>query len=337
MIMPNVVRTVCRSTMIKQYQQRCSEEEFQPLSRATLYRILKVREASQRTSLQGLDDTAASGAEGFETLANIVDELERCGASHEWCERSRNHLRDSKRYLKTSYRAHCRDDCDDQCADHCRSHALSDSENKEFHTLCTHDHTQCDKCELLSSTLGDILAKIWESCEVQFYSQDQLEDTFYDANHAKEMVLQWKSHILRAENQDRGKTSAVNFLQEDTVFIMMDWAMKFTQMKYREKQSEWFGKRGINWHVSCVLSKPTDSASKLEVKSYVHLFNSCAQESPTVYGIIIHLLKEIKATNPHITKAFLRSDGAGCYHSNNLIASLEQCFSITGIKVMRYV
>ena len=96
MIMPNVVRTVCRSTMIKQYQQRCSEEEFQPLSRATLYRILKVREASQRTSLQGLDDTAASSAEGFETLANTVDELERCGASHEWCERSRNHLRDSK-------------------------------------------------------------------------------------------------------------------------------------------------------------------------------------------------------------------------------------------------
>ena len=83
MIMPNVVRTVGRSTMIKQYQQRCSEEEFEPLSRAILYRILKVREASQRKSLQGLDDTAASGAEGFDILANVVDELERCGASHE--------------------------------------------------------------------------------------------------------------------------------------------------------------------------------------------------------------------------------------------------------------
>ena len=97
MIMPNVVRIVGRSTMIKQYQQRCSEEEFEPQSRATLYRILKVREASQRKSLQGLDDIAASGAEGFETLANTVDELERCGAFHDWCEGLRNHLRDSKR------------------------------------------------------------------------------------------------------------------------------------------------------------------------------------------------------------------------------------------------
>ncbi len=338
MIMPNVVRTVCRSTMIKQYQQRCSEEEFEPLSRATLYRILKVREASQRKSLQGLDDTAASGAEGFETLANIVDELERCGASHEWCEGSRNHLRDCKRYLKTSYRAHCRDDCANQCADHCRSHALSDTTNKELHSPCTHAHTQqCDKCDLLTNTLDSILAKIREPGEVQFYSHDQLEDTFYDANQAKEMVLQWKAHILRAENQDRGKTSVVNSLQEDTVFIVMDWAMKFTQIKYREKQSEWFGKRGMNWHVSCVLSKPTNSAGKLEVKSYVHIFNSCAQENPTVLAIIMHLLKKVKATSPQITKAFLRSDGAGCYHGNNLIASLEQSLSHTGIKVMRYV
>ena len=176
-----------------------------------------------------------------------------------------------------------------------------------------------------------------ESDEVQFYSQDQLEDTFYDANQAKEMVLQWKAHILRAENQDRGKTSAVNSLQQDTVFIVLDWAMKFTQLKYREKQSEWFGKRGMNWHVRCVLSKPTDSTGKLEVKSYVHLFNSCAQESSTAYAIIIHLLKKVKAASPHVTKAFLRSDGAGCYRSNNLIASLEQSLSHTGIKVMRYV
>ena len=35
MIMPNIVRTVGRSTMIKQYQQRGSEEEFEPLSRAS--------------------------------------------------------------------------------------------------------------------------------------------------------------------------------------------------------------------------------------------------------------------------------------------------------------
>ena len=46
--MPNVVRTVTRSTMVKQYQIFCEEENFDPLSRSTLFKILEVRGASQR-------------------------------------------------------------------------------------------------------------------------------------------------------------------------------------------------------------------------------------------------------------------------------------------------
>ena len=49
--MPNVVRTITRSTMIKQYLEYCKEESFEPVSRSTMYRILEVREASQQKSL----------------------------------------------------------------------------------------------------------------------------------------------------------------------------------------------------------------------------------------------------------------------------------------------
>ena len=38
-------------------------------------RILQVREASQRRSLRGLDNTAVSGAVGFEVMHKIVKEL----------------------------------------------------------------------------------------------------------------------------------------------------------------------------------------------------------------------------------------------------------------------
>ena len=72
-VMPNVVRTVGRSTMIEQYHQWCREEDYQPLGRSTLYRILKVREASQRKSLQGLDNTASSGAEGFDSVVHAIN------------------------------------------------------------------------------------------------------------------------------------------------------------------------------------------------------------------------------------------------------------------------
>ena len=334
MVMPNVVRTVGRSTMIEQYHQWCREEDYQPLGRSTLHRILKVREASQRKLLQGLDNTASSGAEGFDTLNKIVDDLEQCGARHKWCEGSRDNLKGVKRYLKTSYHAHCHEDSDNLCAEHCREHALSDTQCLEFKTSCTHDHMElCESCNSLRNTLGSVLSEINGSQDVHLYSRDQQEG-MYDAAQAQDMVLQWKAHILRAENQDRAKTDAVNCLQSDTILIVMDWAMKFIQMKYREKQSEWYGKRGMNWHISCVLSKPADR-EQLEVTSYVHLFDNCAQDSYTVYAIIKHLLKTLKIANPHISKALLRSDGAGCYHNNNLIAALNEVHVHTGISVLR--
>ena len=83
--MPNVVRTVTRSTMIHQYQQYCDEEKFSPLSIRTLYKILEVREASQRRSLQGLDNIATDGAAEFETLEKMLDELKTLGVEPRWC------------------------------------------------------------------------------------------------------------------------------------------------------------------------------------------------------------------------------------------------------------
>ena len=59
MVLPNIVRTVARCTIINQYLDFCKEENFTPLSRATMWRILEVQEASQRKSLKGLDNTAA--------------------------------------------------------------------------------------------------------------------------------------------------------------------------------------------------------------------------------------------------------------------------------------
>ena len=146
LVMPNVVRTVTRSTMLAQYWQYCSEEEFEPLSRATLYRILEVREASQRKALQGLDNVAADGATAFNTIEKIVDELEKAGADPEWSVNVKEKLNDGKKYLKTNYKVHCKED-GSPCADHCRAFALSDPSIEAFKQECNHQHNlQCDMC-----------------------------------------------------------------------------------------------------------------------------------------------------------------------------------------------
>ena len=81
--MPNIVRTLAKCTIINQYLDFCKEEDFSPMSRATLWGILEVQEASQRKSSKGLDNTVADGVDGFEALHKIVDELEEVGANKE--------------------------------------------------------------------------------------------------------------------------------------------------------------------------------------------------------------------------------------------------------------
>lgn len=298
-----------------------------------MYRVLQVREASQRKSLQGLDNIAAAGAEGFDTMNKIVDHLKESGASVKWCEEIRDNLKDGKRYLKTEYRVHCQED-GSSCPDHCTCFALSDPLNPEFQGTCLHEHqVRCDDCETLKSTIQAVADEI-ESPSVSLYSVDQKEDLRHDHKQAQEMIFQWKSHIIRAENQERAKQSVLNSLQCNSALVVMDWAMKFLQLKYREKQSEWFGKRGINWHVSCVITRnATDNG--LEIATYVHLFDSCSQDWYTVWAILEHLLNIIKENKPRVNQIFLRSDGAGCYHNNNLIAATFDVGVRVGIKVMR--
>lgn len=102
--MPTVIGIVTRSMMISQYLSFCAENGFETLSRATMFRVLKVREASQRKSLQGLDTTPADGAKDFCRIIRIGDDLEeQYGVSKEWCSDVRIGLQKAKRYLKTEF------------------------------------------------------------------------------------------------------------------------------------------------------------------------------------------------------------------------------------------
>jgi len=76
----NMIRTGTSPTMIMQYLQYCKEESFEPVSSATLYRLLEVREAPQQKSLSGLDNTAAEGVSSFERASGIIEELNQAGA-----------------------------------------------------------------------------------------------------------------------------------------------------------------------------------------------------------------------------------------------------------------
>jgi hypothetical protein len=133
LIFPNIIRNVTRSTRIQQYFKHCEEEEVEPLSRATLFRVLEVREAS------GEDRYCNGGS--------------RCNKS--WVENTLRKLNNAILYLRTDYSVHCKEQS--PCPDHCRSFALSDSKLTCFQKSCNHEHNLfCDRCEELKFVLSDI-------------------------------------------------------------------------------------------------------------------------------------------------------------------------------------
>ena len=99
-------------------------------------------------------------------------------------------------------------------------------------------------------------------------------------------------------------------LDENSCLVIMDWAVKFLLVQYREQMSVFFGKRGRSWHISAVITRATVE-SKHEVECYVHIFNSCTQNSFAVLSIIEDLLHNVKQEYPVVTTAYLRSDNAG--------------------------
>ena len=88
---------------------------------------------------------------------------------------------------------------------------------------------------------------------------------------------------MRAYNPEKCKQSILLSLLEDKVFILYDWAMKFLRIKLGEKQSEWFAKRGITWHLCSDIVK---KGGKLEVSFCAHLLNSCSQDRFAVLSIL---------------------------------------------------
>ena len=61
-----------------------------------------------------------------------------------------------------------------------------------------------------------------------------------------------------------------------------------------------------------------------EMMTFVHVFQSCSQDSHTVLALIDDVVRQLKAEKPEINQICLRQDNVGCYHNAfNLLAMKE--------------
>ena len=151
-----------------------------------------------------------------------------------------------------------------------------------------------------------------------------------------ESINAWKRHLLRAVDQDRARQNVLDAQDSSKIFITQDFAMKFLPRRFKKKkQKEWFGKRGISWHISYSIRRT--SLNQCEVSVYSHLFRQpISQNSEVVAAVSYHTLQEEKARHAEINEAFYRNDCAGSYASSGLLVPIRHIGRLTRISIKRY-
>ena len=148
--------------------------------------------------------------------------------------------------------------------------------------------------------------------------------------------------ISSPQSQDQARQDALSHLDEKTVIVINDWAMKLLPMKFRETQSQWFAKRGMSWHFSAVIHQSghpdcqAEGNDEYTIHTYVAVLDNCKQDWFSVSCIIEEVLVTVKETHPSVSSAILRSDNAGCYHNSSLLSTINSTSKRTGIEVIRY-
>jgi hypothetical protein len=193
----------------------CSD--FTPLGSSSLYKILNCCKASTRKALQGLNNFAADGAAAFESLKNMVEALSIDGQ-----EKTRliTALRSAKQYLKSDFKLHV--SRSSNIADHCIMFSLSERHSQFYSSPCDHNHDEiCMECTNLKSVLYDIKDALQKD-----KLQESIERTMYDYEDFVESISAWKAHLLRCVNQDKCRTTILQELSANSIFLNLDWAMK---------------------------------------------------------------------------------------------------------------
>ena len=207
--------------------------------------------------------------------------------------------------------------------DHCKVLALSDKD-EAYHEVCAHEHNSvCQDCAQLDEVLMAV-EKLVSTATVE--NQDIHQ---YRIAQAGTSIKSWKQHIVRARNQDAAKSNFLEQMSTSEVLVVLDWAMKYLPRRYREDQSNWFAKRGLNWHVAVVFHR---TEVNLESIGFVHIFETqISQDAKTTTAVILDVINSIYQNYSEIQKCHLWSDNAGCYKSNETL----NCLLMSG-KVSTY-
>ena len=203
----------------------------------------------------------------------------------------------AEQYQKTAHSVHCSNDVD--CITHCTTFGLNDAKCHQHYSKCAQAHNfDCHDCLNIIQTLDEIDEKIKKISNEEFKCETQ-----YDFENAAQHIIEWSRHNIRAAQQNAAKNKVISELKSDEEFCTFDWGQKILPQEYREKQSTYFGKKGMSVLVGSLIwrSPATEavvpnftSISSLCTESYIPALTNAAQTDLDSLSASEIILKQFK-------------------------------------------
>ena len=117
--------------------------------------------------------------------------------------------------------------------------------------------------------------------------QDDMEMWNEDITQCMRNFLDYRRHIAQAEDENKFDQEFYSNLKDDEAIVIMDFKMKINASMYREKQKDWFSKRGFSCLGAMIIFGSSKESS--ENKIMYHIFFS---DDTTQDGIYVNIAKE---------------------------------------------
>ena len=229
--------------------------------------------------MQGVNNIQEDAMRSFETMNDILTKYSDCGLPEDQYLNLKSGIGSIKTYLKCQYFQNL--SWESHILSHCVTCAVSDPNDARFQRNCMFTNEiseKCRKCELIHE-IFDVFEGLLDQYKTEM-TPHQAAIISRQISDAQVAICAYQTHLVKTFTQDTVWQNLFEKCDPTVAFMTMDWAMKFIPRRYREKQSEWFAKNGIPWHISCVeriiphkdipgqWQKKTDSFASV---SYTHL------------------------------------------------------------------
>lgn len=256
-------------------------------------------------------------------------------------------------FLHREYAHHMSDDGDMGCGAFSYSHAFGEE-----------DFDRSDDLENELFSDGAMSTEIWrQNMLLAIKTMSPLPDGHADTpdtlrSYFEDTIITdyrtYVAHIVRkAHESDVYDVIVRNHMNEETVIVRLDWKMKVLSMTFRESMTEFFGKRGMSvMGVQIMYMKNDEELSEDEhlgkgyrSKMNVEFFDMASDDSKEDCYSATQMLekallkfKELhKEREKPFTKAYLLSDGAGCFSGTEFTMFLCYVGKFTGIRIIAHI